>query len=376
MKPKHIIIDGRSRQASTGKPIERLLEYLQELDHTTRYTVLVRMDDPWQPTQTNFTVLRIPYKNFSLNPFQQLTFSRFLYKLRPDLVHFTLTGTAPFFYFGRQITMTHDLTMLRFARAGRFPAWVHKLRMIGYHVLFFSAHLKARKIITPTNYVASDLAKHYSFTKAKTEVIYEASEPPIKAKSDPLKGVGKQFIFHVGSPFPHKNIERLIEAFESLVTHYPDLQLVLPGKKEFYFEKLQKQIDASPAKAKILVPGFVSAGELKWLYQNAAAYVLPSLSEGFGLPGLEAMVHGCPLASSNATCLPEVYGEAAHYFDPGSVIDIAQKVSDLLESKELRQDLVEKGYAQAAKYSWRRMAEETLAIYEQVLGHSTKSIQN
>lgn len=367
MQPKHIVIDARIRRTSTGKPVDRLIEYLQKLDQANRYTILLEMDDDWQPAQSNFTVIRVPYPQFSFNPLKQLSYARFLKSLKPDLVHFTMTHQSPLLYRGLQTTMTHDLTMLRFTRAGRLPAWLHQVRMTGYRLLFKSGNKKAAHIIVPSHFVAADLATHYSFTKPKTSVIYEASEPPISAPAEPLKGVGLSFIFHVGSPFPHKNIERLVTAFESIATKYPGLQLILPGKKEFFFEQLQKQIDASPVKDRIIVPGFVSAGELKWLYQNASAYVLPSLSEGFGLPGLEAMVHGCPLVSSKATCLPEVYGEAAHYFDPLVASDIAQKISDVLDSPQLRQDLVEKGHRQADKYSWLKMTQETHKIFESEL---------
>jgi glycosyltransferase involved in cell wall biosynthesis len=115
----------------------------------------------------------------------------------------------------------------------------------------------------------------------------------------------------------------------------------------------------------------VSEGELRWLYEHCAAYVFPSLSEGFGLPGLEAMVHGAPVVSSNATCLPEVYGDAAHYFDPLNVDDIARKITEVLDNQALRNNLIARGHAQAATYSWRRMAEQTLAVYEACLAKQT-----
>jgi glycosyltransferase involved in cell wall biosynthesis len=117
----------------------------------------------------------------------------------------------------------------------------------------------------------------------------------------------------------------------------------------------------------VIFTGFVSEGELKWLYQNCVAYVFPSLSEGFGLPALEAIVSGAPVASSNATCLPEVYGDAAHYFDPLNVEDMAAKVGDIIDDPKLRAELIAKGKKQAAKYSWRRMAEQTLAVYNRAL---------
>lgn len=367
MKPKHIVIDARIRPSSTGRPIDRLLEYLPQLDKTNRYTILLAPDDPWKPTADNFTVKACKYKRFSFNPFDHITYALFLYRLKPDLVHFGQTPQEPMFYFGKRTTMTHDLTMLRFARPGRKSTWAHWIRMLGYRISFWGSHRLAKQIIVPTQFVAQDLANLHPFTKDKITVTLEASEPPLPVKAMALAGVNKPFIFHVGSPFPHKNIERLIEAFEKLAKQYPDLQLVLAGKKEHYFEQLQKQIDASPAKDRILVPGFINDAELKWLYENAEAYVLPALSEGFGLPGLEAMAHDCPLISSNATCLPEVYGDAAHFFDPLSVDDMTEKITEVLVNKNLRHALTEKGSQQIKRYSWKRMTEQTLSVYKKCL---------
>lgn len=367
MSKKHIVIDARIRNSSTGRYMDRLLEHLQVLDTENKYTVLIDPKDTWKPTAANFTAKACEYRRFSFNPFDLITFGWYLHRLKPDLVHFGQTPQEPITYFGKRVTTTHDLSMLRFARPGRFPVWVHQIRMAGYRFTFWSSHRQAKRIIVPTQFVADDLIRHYPFTKNKVTVTLEASEPPLRITASPLKGVTKPFIFHVGSPFPHKNIERLIEAFEQLAEKYPELQLVLPGKKEHYFEQLQKQIDVSPVKDRILVPGFISDAELKWLYEHAEAYVLPSLSEGFGLPGLEAMAHGCPLVSSNATCLPEVYGQSAHYFDPESVNDIAQKLAEVLDDAKLRQALIAKGKEQVKKFSWRRMAEQTLDVYKKFL---------
>jgi glycosyltransferase involved in cell wall biosynthesis len=93
------------------------------------------------------------------------------------------------------------------------------------------------------------------------------------------------------------------------------------------------------------------------------------LSEGFGLPGLEAMAHGAPVVSSNATCLPEIYGQAARYFDPVDVQAMSGAINEVLTDKSLREVLIEKGKRQAAKYSWQRMAEQTLEIYNQALNN-------
>ncbi len=354
-----IVIDARIRRASTGRPIAHLLEGLQKLDHDNQYIILLQPDDDWKPENDNFSVKPCKYPIFSFNPLQQITFSWMLYRLRANLVYFTLTPQQPLLYFKKQITLTHDLTMLRYVRAGRLPEWLHKLRMVGYRLLFWNAHRKAKAIIVPSEYVAKDLAQLHKFAKHKIKVIYESSELPLKGKSEPVPSVKKPFIFHVGSPFPHKNIPKLIAAFEILHKKNPKLSLILGGKKEYYFDQLEDHVIAhSTAGESIIVTGFVSNEQLKWLYENAEAYVLPSLSEGFGLPGLEAMAYDCPLVSSNATCLPEIYGNAAVYFDPKNVEDMAEKVSKVIGSSSTQKAIIKKGEAQLKKYSWDKMTKE------------------
>lgn len=365
---KHIVIDARIRPSSTGRYADRLLEHLQEIDNENRYTVLLDPKDNWKPSAKNFRTVPCKYKKFSFNPLDQLTFAIFLQKLKPDLVHFAMTPQEPLFYLGRRVTTTHDLTMLRFTRAGRLPKPLHWLRMSGYRFLFWHSHRASKAIIVPTEYVAGDLAKLHPFAKGKTVVTLEASEPPLPLKATPLQGVTKPFIMHVGSPFPHKNIDRLVEAFVLLKKDkHPNLQLVLAGKKELYFELLEKNLQRNEFKNDIITPGFISDAELKWLYENTDAYVLPSLSEGFGLPGLEAMAHGAPVASSNATCLPEVYEDAATYFNPLDPKHMAMVISDVITSPSFANKLRTRGTARVACFSWKKMAKQTLELYETVL---------
>jgi glycosyltransferase involved in cell wall biosynthesis len=172
---------------------------------------------------------------------------------------------------------------------------------------------------------------------------------------------------YVGTAFPHKNLSSLLKIMPELLEKHPDLKLVLAGKKEQYYEKLHKAVRKLGLSDHVITPGFVSDAELKWLYTHCQAYVFPSLSEGFGLPGLEAMVHGAPVVSSNATCLPEVYGNAALFFNPENTEDISLKIERILSDTELRKDLIKKGYSQVKKYSWKKMAEETLGVYTKLL---------
>lgn len=367
MKKKHIVIDARIRPASTGRPVTRLLEHLQEIDKEHRYTVLLKPDDDWKPKSKNFNTQSVRFPIFSFSPLSQILYSRQLYKLKADLVYFTLTPQQPVFYFGKQITFTHDLGMLKFARAGRLPEILHKIRMRGYRMLLWSAHRRATRVIVPTQYVADDVNKYHLFTNRKTEVFLEASEPPLPGKAKTPKSPPKEFIMYTGSAFPHKNLERLISAFCLLREHHPSLKLVLVGKREYYSNKLEqwsKKLDCHDA---VIFTGFIPDSELKWYYQHARAYVFPSLNEGFGLPGLEAMVHECPVVSSDATCLPEVHGKGATYFDPHDIHEMARKIDELISNESLRKKMIAKGLLNSKRFSWRKFSSQHLELFKSLL---------
>jgi len=155
------------------------------------------------------------------------------------------------------------------------------------------------------------------------------------------ESVKKPYILYVGNDYPHKNLERLKLAFKKIKQEGLDYELLLITK-------------------------FVSEEELDNLYKNAILYVCPSLSEGFGLPPLEAMARGVPVVSSNAACLPEILGEAAFYFNPLDINDIAGKIKKTLLDNRARNTLIEKGFEQVKKYSWQKMAKEILNIYQNI----------
>jgi len=364
--PKHIVIDARIRRSSTGRYTDRLIQHLQTIDTENRYTILLQPDDPWQPTNPNWSVVACPFPQFSLNPLHDIGFGHLLRTLKPNLVHFTMTQ-QPLTYFGNIVTTTHDLTMLRFVRANTTPLPIFWVKRGLYRLLFSVAHRKSNAIIVPTEFVKQDLAKLQPFTERKTSVTLEASEPPLEAKAEKLPEAQQPFIFYVGSAFPHKNLFRLVDSFGLLHERQPDLQLLIVGKREFYKEELEQYIAKQPFAGSIKTPGFVSDEELKWLYENCQAYVFPSESEGFGLPGLEAMAHGAPVVSSNATCLPEVYGDAAEYFDPLDIEDMANAIQRVVTDKKLREKLIANGHKQIKKFSWKNMAQETQTIYAKIL---------
>lgn len=365
--PEHIVIDARIRRSTTGRYADRLLEHLQKLDTFHRYTILVQPNDPWQPTAPNFSALPCPYPQFSLNPLHQIGFSRQLYALKPNLVHFTMTQ-QPLPYFGNIVTTTHDTTMYSFVRRGSTPVPLYKLKMGLYRFLVWWSHRKSRFIIVPTRTVAKEFSDRQPFTRKKLVVTYEASEPPLRVKGVRPSMVDEDFILYVGTAFPHKNLRRLVEALEILHRTHPSLKLVMTGKRdEKHMVELREWFAGRSCAQNIILPGFVSDAELKWLYEHCEAYVFPSLSEGFGLPPLEAMAHGAPVASSRASVMPEVYGDAAHYFDATDPTDIASRIAEIIDNPKLAAKLRTAGTRQLQKYSWRTMAAQTLTVYEDAL---------
>lgn len=362
----HIVIDARIRRSATGRYADRLLQHLEKIDLTNKYTILLENDDTWKPSNKNWSTLNIPYHQFSFNPVEQIKFTKLLHSLKPDLVHFTMTQ-QPIFYLGNIVTTTHDLTMLRFTRPGTTPLPIFWVKMALYKFMFWWSHKKSTKIIVPTNFVKEDLAKLEPFTKNKTFVTLEAGEPTKSVKTTPFKDAKKPYIMYLGSSFPHKNLKRLVDAFGIVLESFPDLQLILVGKREKYKIDLENYVATKTYKDSILIPGWLEDEETFWLYKNCEAYVFPSMSEGFGLPGLEAMSYGAPVVSSNATCLPEVHGDAAEYFDPYDINDMAAAICRVIGNKKRRDELVKLSFKRGDAFSWERMAKQTLDIYESTL---------
>jgi glycosyltransferase involved in cell wall biosynthesis len=366
----NIVIDARELRTSSGRYVERLLHYLQQIDREHDYIVLLKPQDMdgWQATNPKFIKVPCPFKEFTFS--EQTHLYRQIKNLAPDLVHFPFVQ-QPVFYRGTSVTTIQDLTAIRFRNPTK--NWlVFTFKQQVYRWVIKRAAQKSKALITPTEFVKKDVAAYAHVPLGKITVTLESADPIPDPPAPPQNIQGhdlqkSKYIVYVGRPQPHKNLWRLIEAHALLRQKDPGLLLVLGGKKDAMYDLIEERARKQGLLEGIVFTGFVSEAELKWLYQHCAAYVFPSLSEGFGLPALEAMLSGAPVASSNATCLPEVYGSAAHYFDPLDTTDMAQKISEVMDDPELRQRLIAAGQEQAAKYSWRRMAEQTLNVYNSVL---------
>ncbi|MEK7599565.1 MAG: glycosyltransferase family 1 protein [Patescibacteria group bacterium] len=358
---KRIVIDARELRTSSGRYVERLLHYLQLIDHENEYRVLLKPQDAegWQPSNNRFSKIICPYKEFSFG--EQLGLKRLIKRQQADLVHFPF-AQQPILYRGRVVSTVHDLTALRFDNPSKNMI-VFRFKQHIYRLVIKRVLKKSVAIITGSQFAKKDLVNFSGVSPDKITVTLEAADAIIEPAQTMPELEGKPFIMYVGRPMPHKNLERLIEAFALLKGQHPDLVLVLAGKKDSNYARVEAMV-TSRGIANVVFTDFVSEGQLRWLYEQTQAYVFPSLSEGFGLPGLEAMMHGAPVVSSNASCLPEIYGDAAHYFDPLDVQSMSHAINEVLTNQELRQTFINNGKAKASEYSWQRTAAQTLEVYK------------
>lgn len=364
---KKIVIDARGYHTTTGRYVRNLVKHIEALEgkQTDReYVVLLHKKEfeDYTPQAKNFSKLEADFAFNTIS--EQFSYLTFLNTLKADLVHFAMPQ-QPVFYRGKHVTTMHDLTLIR-VYPGNKNWFIFKLKQLAGIFVYKRIANTSEHIITPSEYTKTDYANWAKIDPEKITVTLESAEVSAQKPTPYPPLVDKPFILYVGQQSNYKNLWRLIEAHQQLLTTLPDLQLVFVGKPNVNGLKDKAKAEQLGYK-NIVYTGFVSDEELAWLYKNCGAYIFASLMEGFGLPGLEAMGYGAPVVSSNATCLPEVYEDAAHYFDPTDVNDMAKKIKEVLTDQKLRNKLIKNGTKQLKKFSWKRMAQQTLDVYKNSL---------
>jgi glycosyltransferase involved in cell wall biosynthesis len=234
----------------------------------------------------------------------------------------------------------------------------------------------SKGIIAISKNTADDILRHYPFASKKIKVTHLAYDNSRFYFPIPKKNVrqvkrkykiDKNYILYLGTLKPSKNVEGLIDAFDIVSKDFPDLQLVIAGKKGWLFESIFKKVESLGLERKVIFTDFISEDDKAPLMAGASVFVCPSFWEGFGLIALEAMACGTPVVVSNIASFPEVVGDAGILVDPYKKESIAKGISKVLKMNSLEYNkLVEAGLKQAALFSWEKTAKETLSFLKDI----------
>ena len=351
------------KQKGLGRYVEKLVEQLEKIDKKNQYIIFLREEnwDEYWPKNPNFKKALANAKWYGIK--EQFLMPFKIWQNQIDLVHFPHFN-VPLFCPAPFVITIHDLILKKFPtrRASILGSVRYFLKNLAYHLVISSALKRSKKVISVSNYTKKDILKYFKVNPEKIGVIYEgAPDREFKVQNSKFK-IEKPYLLYVGNAYPHKNLERLISSFDELGREM-DLKLVLVGEKDYFYQRLEKEFSHIK---NIVLTGFVSDKELKALYQRASCYVFPSLCEGFGLPPLEAMANGLPVVCSSSTCLPEILGQAAIYFNPEDEQEMAQVIKQVLKDKNLQQELTSSGFEKVKEYSWQKMGREILKVYQSV----------
>lgn len=371
-KTKRIGIDARfygPLGKGLGRYTQEIVDNIIKFDQANEYVIFLRWENfnDFQGHGARVKKVQTDIRWYSLA--EQLILPFYLWREKLDLMHFPHFN-VPIFCPIKFVVTIHDLILIKFptSRATTLGPTLYKIKNLVYKIVISLAIKRARKILTVSEFTKNDIIRQFKVESQKIIVTYEGVAELLKTPF--IKGGRGDFISHpyllyVGNAYPHKNLEGLIRVFARINKSKPGLKLVLVGKEDYFYNSLKQY--AKSFSANIIFPGYVPDRELAEFYQNALVYVFPSFYEGFGLPPLEAMAHGLAVVSSNKTCLPEILSSAAMYFNPADETDMKHKIEQALSDEKLRAELINRGYEQIKKYSWKNCAEETLGVYKNCL---------
>jgi len=366
-----IAIDARKlRDYGIGTYVRNLLRHLSRLDSTTEYVVLCRGEDceGIDSLGENFRAVSEPAPAYSVS--EQFRVPLHLRREGIELFHATHYVLPPLVRCKSVVTI-HDCIHLR------FPQYLPNKLGYAYarSALWIATH-RSNRILTVSEASKRDILKYFRVPPGKIDVIYNAiderfNEPPTDEEIARVREryqLNDPFVLYAGNIKPHKNLERLIEAFHMLrrgpLEH---LKMLIIGDEISKYATLRRAVHKYKLHQHVRFFGFVPDKTLAVLYRLAGVFVFPSLYEGFGLPPLEAMASGTPVVTSNVSSLPEVVGDAALLIDPYQPEAIADAMRRALLEPGLREELRRRGLLRVQEFSWERSIRRVREIYEEVL---------
>jgi glycosyltransferase involved in cell wall biosynthesis len=324
--------------------------------------ILYYAHSPWAPPGARLHFEKL----VTANPFVRLGVELPLRSLRQRLDVLHMTYATPVWSAAPLVVTVHDICF------ATNPEWFSPRDVRVLSTFVPRSIRKAAHVITVSESARRQIIETYHVPEAKISAIPNGLGPGAKAvaKDEARKELAalglpleRPYLLAVGNLQPRKNLVRLIHAFRTLVeSRRTDVDLVIVGPQRYRAEEVL-QAAAGAAGERIHFTGYVTDRQLAACYSGSTAFVFPSLYEGFGLPALEAMAHGVPVACSDVDALREVCGDAALLFDPLSIDSIANAIDKVLGDSDLRERLSKAGIARAARFSWERSAQLTLEVY-------------
>ena len=352
-----------------GTYVRNLVRQLARIDRHTEYVLLCRHDDLElaESVGENFRAVTEWAPNYSLR--EQFMVPVNLGRARATLFHaphYVLPPLTPC----RSIVTIHDCIHLK------FPQYLPGRLAYGYaRAQMWTATRRARRVLTVSEASKQDIVRFFDVPDDKVTVIYNAIDeryrvPPTDEEMVRVREryqLPDRFIMYAGNVKPHKNLERLIDAFARVRRRgFDNLGLLVTGSEVSKYATLRRAVHRYNLHKHVRFLGYQPEATLAVLYRLADLFVFPSLYEGFGLSPLEALASGTPVVASNVSSLPEVLGDAAVLIDPYAPESIADGITRVLENDDLRADLQRRGTARAARFSWERSVRRVHEIYQEV----------
>ena len=370
-------IDARKyRDFGIGTYIRNLVRQLARLDRETEFVLFCRAEDmpALQGLGENFRLVPERAGNYSLS--EQLAIPLAARRERLDLFHAPHYVLPPLLTC-RSVVTIHDCIHLM------FPQYLPNRLALAYArtSIALAAH-RATRVMTVSESSKRDILRYVDIDPGKIDVIYNAYDERFGVEPRPEEvwrvrerfQLHDPFVLYAGNVKPHKNLERLIQAFAQVRTRgFDRLKLVLIGDDISKYAELRRAVHQHQLHHYVRFLGYLPEETLAVMYRLASVFAFPSLYEGFGLPPLEAMASGTPVVTSNVSSLPEVAGGAAVLVDPLDPGSIADGLCRVLGDDALRADLRVKGLARAREFSWEQSGRRVLDIYHEVAGASRRS---
>lgn len=309
-----------------------------------------------------------PIRHYSVS--EQTKMASIFTKAKLDLLHVPHFN-VPLLYRRPLVVTIHDLLWHEYhgPHVTTLKPWKYWFKYGAYRLVARAAIQKARSIFVPAQTIKKTLSKYYPKLENKVVVTKEGvfsdlHRPTQISKSTFNKEKGRKYLLYVGSLYPHKNVELVVKALAEL----PEYTLLLVGSRNVFQDDFRKKVDLHGVASQVIFLGYKSDAELTHLYQEVDAVVQPSLSEGFGLTGVEAMAAKVPLLASQIPIFQEVYQDGAIYFDPHTVSSFINAIHKLEDTNKTT--LIKRGQKVVSSYSWDEMAEQTVAEYRRALSAS------